>query len=78
MKPEYIDLVLPNNTTGWKQGWFYLNNPTPVLPTRLGRAPIPFLEWTNQLTSRETEELRPLLEDLARFKTEGLTCGAVC
>jgi hypothetical protein len=56
MKLEYIDLVLPDNTTGWKQGWFYLDNPTPVLPARLGRAPVPFPEWTNQLTSRETKE----------------------
>jgi diphthamide synthase (EF-2-diphthine--ammonia ligase) len=38
---------------------------------------VPFPEWTNQLTSRETEELRPLLEDLERLKTEGLTGGAV-
>jgi hypothetical protein len=22
IKLEYIDLALPNNTTGWKQGWF--------------------------------------------------------
>jgi hypothetical protein len=26
MKSEYIDLALPDNTTGWKQGWFYLDN----------------------------------------------------
>jgi hypothetical protein len=23
MKSEYIDQTLPDNTTGWKQGWFY-------------------------------------------------------
>jgi hypothetical protein len=27
MKSEYIDLTLPDNTIGWKQGWFYLDNP---------------------------------------------------
>jgi hypothetical protein len=27
MKSEYIDLSLPSNTSGWKQGWFYLDNP---------------------------------------------------
>jgi diphthamide synthase (EF-2-diphthine--ammonia ligase) len=74
---EYIDLVLPDNTTSWKQGWFYLDNPTPVLPTMSGRALVPFLEWTNLLTSRETKELRPFLEDLGRLKVEGLTDGAV-
>jgi hypothetical protein len=34
MKPEYVDHVLPDNTTGWKQGWFYLDNPAQVLPSR--------------------------------------------
>jgi hypothetical protein len=33
-------IALPDNTTGWKQGWFYLDNPTPALPTRTGRAHI--------------------------------------
>jgi hypothetical protein len=77
MKLEYIDLVLPDNTTSWKQGWFYLDNPTPMHLDRSGRAPVPFPEWTNQLTSWETEELRPQLEDLERLKMEGLTIGAV-
>jgi hypothetical protein len=77
MKPEYIDLVLPNNTIGWKQGWFYLDNPALMLPARLGNTLVPFSEWTNQLTSRENEELRPLLEGLAWLKVEGLTGGMV-
>jgi hypothetical protein len=70
MKLEYTDLVLPDNTTGWKQGWFYHNNSASALHNRTRRAPVPFLEWTNQLTSWETEELRPLLEDLERLKAE--------
>jgi hypothetical protein len=77
MKPKYIDLVFPDNTNSWKQGCFYLDNPVPALPDRTRRAPAPFPEWTNQLTSQETEELRPLLEDLERFNAEGLTDGAV-
>jgi hypothetical protein len=44
MKPEYIDLVLPDNTTGWKQGWFYLDNSTSALPSSMGWAPVPYLE----------------------------------
>jgi hypothetical protein len=44
---------------------------------RSGRAPVPFSEWTNQLTSRETEDLRPLLEDLEKLKAEGLTSDVV-
>jgi hypothetical protein len=30
MKSEYINLTLPDNNTGWKQGWFYLDNPAPM------------------------------------------------
>jgi hypothetical protein len=77
MKPKYIDLVLPDNTTGWKQGWYYLDNPAPAPPSRTGRAPIPYPEWTNQLASQDTEELRPLLDDLEKLKAEGLTGDAV-
>jgi hypothetical protein len=64
MKLEYINLVLLDNTTGYKQGWFYVDNSAPALLARSGRAPVPFPESTNQLTSWETVELSPLLEDL--------------
>jgi hypothetical protein len=36
MKSEYIDLALLDNTTSWKQGWFYLDNPALVLKSRTG------------------------------------------
>jgi hypothetical protein len=77
MMSEYIDLALPDNTTDWKQGWFYLNNPASTLKTRTGWAPVPYPEWTNQLASRDTEELQHLLDDLEQLKAEGLTGGAV-
>jgi hypothetical protein len=47
MKPVYIDLVLPNNTMSWKQGWFYLDNLAPALPTRSGHAPVARPEWSS-------------------------------
>jgi hypothetical protein len=77
MKPEYVNLVLHDNTIDWKQGWFYLDNPALALPSRTGRAPIPYSEWTNQLASREAEELRLLLDDLQRLKAEGLIGGVI-
>jgi hypothetical protein len=64
MKSEYVDLVLPDNTTDWKQGWFYLDKPAPALQTKAGRAPIRYPQWTNQLASPETEKLQPVLDDL--------------
>jgi hypothetical protein len=77
MKPEYIDLALLDNTTGWKQGWFYLDNPAPALRERTGRIPVVGLEWTNQLVTLDTQELKPLLDDLEKLKAEGLTGAAV-
>jgi hypothetical protein len=73
MKSEYIDLVLPNNATGWKQGWFYLDNPAPTLRERTGRIPFTGPEWTNQLAMLDTQALKPLLDDLEQLKAEGLT-----
>jgi hypothetical protein len=77
MKSEYIDLTLPDNTTSWKQGWFYLDNPAPALRERMGRVPILGPEWTNQLATRDTEELKPLLYNLEQLKPEGLIGVAV-
>jgi hypothetical protein len=64
MKLEYIDLALLDNTTSWKQGWFYLDNPAPALKSRTGRVPVVGPEWTNQLAMLDTQELKPLLDDL--------------
>jgi hypothetical protein len=77
MKSEYIDLALPDNTTGCKQGWFYLDNPTPALRERTGRVPVLGPEWTNQPATRDTEELKPLLDELEQLKAEGLTGATV-
>jgi hypothetical protein len=34
-------------------------------------------EWTNQLATLDTQELKPLLDDLEQLKAEGLTGTAV-
>jgi hypothetical protein len=77
MKSEYINLALPDNTTDWKQGWFYLDNPTPALKSRTGQIPVVGPQWTNQLATLDTQELKPLLGDLEQLKAEGLTGAAV-
>jgi hypothetical protein len=74
MKSEYIDLALPDNTTDWKQGWFYL---TSVLRSKTGRIPVVGPEWTNQLATLDTLELKPLLDDLEQLMAEGLTGATV-
>ena len=39
MKEFYIDMDLPDNTPGWRQGWFYIDNHAPTLE-RTGAAPV--------------------------------------
>jgi hypothetical protein len=57
MKLEYIDLALPDNTSDWKQGWFYLDNPALALKSRTGRVPVVSSEWTKQLVTLNTQEI---------------------
>jgi hypothetical protein len=77
MKSEYIDLALPDNTTGWKQGWFYLDNPVSALRSRTGQILVVGPKWTNQLAMLDTQELKPLLDDMQQLKVEGLTGAMV-
>jgi hypothetical protein len=60
-----------------EEGVFYLDNPASALRQRTGRVPVPASEWTNQLATRDTEELKPLLDDVEQLKVEGLTGVAV-
>jgi hypothetical protein len=60
MKSQYIDLVLPDNTIGWKQGWwFYLDNPAPALRSTMGRIPVVGPECTNQLATLDAKGSSP-------------------
>jgi hypothetical protein len=43
----------------------------------MGQVLVPGPEWTNQLATRDTEELKPMLDDLEQLKEEGLTGAAV-
>jgi hypothetical protein len=58
MKSEYINLTLTDNTTGWKQGWFYLDNPAPALNQGQGEfrswarsGPTSWRRWTPKSSS---------------------------
>jgi hypothetical protein len=77
MKPKYIDQALPDNTTSWKQGWFYIDNTTSALRERTERIPVVGPEWINHLAKLDTQELKPLLDDLEQLKVEGLTGAMV-
>jgi hypothetical protein len=48
-----------------------------VLKERTGQVLVLGLVWTNQLASRDTEKLKPLLDDLVQLKAEGPTGAMV-
>ena len=77
LKAQYIDMVLPDSTSGWKSEWFYIGNQKLKLPKRTGHGPVKVSEWDMQLTSREEEEISNLITDLETLKSAGLTGGAV-
>jgi hypothetical protein len=39
--------------------------------------PVPGPKWTNQLVSRDSENIKPLLDDLEQLNAEGLTGAAL-
>jgi hypothetical protein len=43
----------------------------------MGRVPVSGPERTNQLATRDTKELKPLLDDLEQLKEEGLSGAEV-
>jgi hypothetical protein len=43
----------------------------------MGHVPVVGPEWTNQLVVLDTQELKPLLDDLEQLKVEGLTDAVV-
>jgi hypothetical protein len=43
----------------------------------MGQIPSLCLEWTNQLATRDTEKLKPLLDDQEQLRATGLTDTAL-
>jgi hypothetical protein len=60
LKAEWIDMDLPDNTTGWRLEWFYITDQQLVLPKRTGHKPAKILEWDLPLSSRELDDVKEL------------------
>jgi hypothetical protein len=45
LKAEWIDIDLPDNTTGWRSEWFYIADQIPGLLWRTSHKPAKISEW---------------------------------
>jgi hypothetical protein len=73
----WIDMNLPDNTSGWRSEWFYITDQKLTLLKRTGHMPEKITEWDMPLSSREMEDLKELLTLLADLKKKGLAGGSV-
>jgi hypothetical protein len=70
LKAEWIENDLPDNTTGWRSEWFYIADQIRGLPQRTGHKPANISEWDLELSTRELEELKGVLELVSDMKGE--------
>jgi hypothetical protein len=59
---------LPDNTTGWRSGWFYIADQLPCLPHHTGHKLVKIYEWDLGLSSHDLRELKPVLELVNELK----------
>jgi hypothetical protein len=76
LKTEWIDSDLHDNTIGWRSEWFYIVDQLPGLPPRTGNKPVKISEWDLGLSSRDTEDLKGVLELVRDLKKRGGVTGA--
>jgi hypothetical protein len=68
LKTEWIDTDLPDNTAGWRSGWFYIADQLPCLPHHTGHKLVKIYEWDLGLSSHDLGELKPVLELVNELK----------
>jgi hypothetical protein len=77
LKKEWLDTDLPDNTAGWRSEWFYIAGQVFGLPRRTSHKPVKISECDLGLSSRDLEELEPVLGLVSELKKQGVTGAAV-
>jgi hypothetical protein len=77
VKSEWIDSDLPDNNSGWRLEWFYIVDQLPGLPRCSGHKTVKISEWDLGLSSRDTEDLKEILELVRDLKKWGVTGASV-
>jgi hypothetical protein len=62
--------ILDNNF-GWWSEWFYIVDQLSGLPRRSGHKSVKISEWDLGLSSRDTEDLKEILELVRNLKSRG-------
>jgi hypothetical protein len=73
LKSEWIDSDLPENNFWWRSEWFYVVHQLSGLPHRSGHKLVKIYEWDLGLSSRDTEDLKEILELVRDLKKRGVT-----
>jgi hypothetical protein len=68
---SWVDSDLPDNNSGWRSEWFYIVDLLSGLPRRSGHRPVKIFEWDLGLSSRDTEDLKEILELVRDLKNLG-------
>jgi hypothetical protein len=71
LKSEWIDSDLPDNNSGWRSEWFYIVDQLSGLPRRSDHKPVKISKWDLGLSSRDTEDLKEILELVKDQKSWG-------
>jgi hypothetical protein len=71
LKSEWIDMNLPDNTTGWRSDWFYITDQLPALPKRIGHKLVKIPEWDLGLSSGEADNIKEVLALVENLKKRG-------
>ena len=72
---EYLEYLLKETNTDWKEKWFYIGNHAPRLPARSGLKPEPRSKWLEEL--RRSDLIMSFVKKILRLKEQGLTGAPV-
>jgi hypothetical protein len=77
LKSERIDSDLPDNNSRWRSEWFYIVDQLPGLPCHSVHKLVKISEWDLGLSSRDTEDLKEILELVRDLKKRGVMGASV-
>jgi hypothetical protein len=74
---KYLDAALKDSNKRWAEKWFVVADPAPSLPPRAGYPPILNEKWEEMPSEDEMVQVRVLLAELSKLKSEKLTGATV-
>jgi hypothetical protein len=77
LKSKWIDSHLPDNNSGWWSKWFYIVDQLPGLPRRSVHKLVKIPEWDLGLSSRDTEDLKEIMELVRDLKSREVTGASI-